>query len=117
MYGLTASAEVWARHGAEHPMGADFTGLQDIAPQTLDEPTALAYTETVPQSLLREMYVAGTPDQIVEQLAVWRDHGLRYVVLANGSGSQRSLRKGMTSAVPFRKVLRGLKRFSRTRAA
>jgi phthiodiolone/phenolphthiodiolone dimycocerosates ketoreductase len=117
MYGLTASAEVWARHGAEHPMGADFTGLQDIAPQTLDEPTALAYTETVPQSLLREMYICGTPGQIVEQLAVWRDHGLRYVVLVNGSGSQRSLRKGITSAVPFRKMLRGLKRFSRTRAA
>ena len=117
MYGLTGSADAWARHGAEHPMGADFTGLQDIAPQTLDEPTALAYTETVPQSLLREMYICGTPDQIVEQLAGWRDHGLRYVVLVNGSGSQRSLRKGMTSAVPFRKVLRGLKRFSRTRAA
>jgi phthiodiolone/phenolphthiodiolone dimycocerosates ketoreductase len=117
MYGLTASAEVWARHGAEHPMGADFTGLQDIVPQTLDESTALAYTETVPQSLLREMYISGTPGQIVEQLAVWRDHGVRYVVLANGSGSQKSLRKGMTSAVPFRKVLRGLKRFSRTRAA
>jgi phthiodiolone/phenolphthiodiolone dimycocerosates ketoreductase len=117
MYGLTASAELWARHGAEHPMGADFTGLQDFAPQTLDEQTALSYTAKVPQSLLREMYVAGTPEQIIDQIAVWRDHGLRYVVLANGGGVQASLRKGMTSAVPFAKVLRGLKRLSRTRAA
>ena len=117
MYGLTASAQVWARHGAEHPMGADFAGLQDIAPQTLDEPTALAYTAQVPRTLLREMYIAGTPDEIVEQIAVWRDHGLRYIVLANGGGVQASLRKAMTSAVPFRKVLRALKRLSRTRAA
>jgi phthiodiolone/phenolphthiodiolone dimycocerosates ketoreductase len=109
-YGLTGSAEVWARHGAEHPMGADFTGLQDIAPQTLDERTALAYTAQVPASLMREMYIAGTPDQVIEQLAVWRDHGLRYVVLVNCGGSQRSLRKGVTSAVPFSKIMWGLRK-------
>ena len=110
MYGLTASAAVWARHGAAHPMGADFKGLQDIAPQTLDEQTALAYTAKVPHSLLREMYLAGTPDQVVEQLAVWRDHGLRYVVVINASGSQRSLRKGVTSAAPFARILSGLRK-------
>jgi phthiodiolone/phenolphthiodiolone dimycocerosates ketoreductase len=109
-YGLTASAEVWARHGVEHPMGADFTGAQDIQPQTLDEQTALAYTAKVPRSLLNEMYLAGTADQVVEQVAEWRDHGLRYIVIANSSGSQRSMRKGMTSAVPFAKIMRGLRR-------
>jgi phthiodiolone/phenolphthiodiolone dimycocerosates ketoreductase len=40
MCALTGSAEVWARHGVEHPMGADFTGTQDIQPQTVDEQTA-----------------------------------------------------------------------------
>jgi phthiodiolone/phenolphthiodiolone dimycocerosates ketoreductase len=110
MYGLTGSAEMWARHGAEHPMGADFTGLQDIQPQTLDEQTALAYTAKVPPSLLREMYVAGTPDEVVDQVAVWRDHGLRYIIAANGGGVQKSLRKGMASSMPFAKVLRGLKK-------
>lgn len=110
MYGLTGSADVWARHGAEHPMGPDFKGLQDIAPQLLDEQTALAYTAMVPRSLLREMYVCGTPDEIVDQIAVWRDHGLRYLVVANGSGVQRSLRKGVVSAMPFAKIMRGLKK-------
>jgi len=110
MYGLTSSAEVWARHGAEHPMGPDFKGLQDIAPQLLDERTALAYTAMVPRSLLREMYISGTPDEVVDQIAVWRDHGLRYLVVVNGSGAQRSLRKGMVSALPFGKIMRGLKK-------
>jgi len=110
MYGLTASAEIWARHGIEHPMGPDFTGAQDIQPQTLDEETALEYTSKVPRSLLEEMYLTGTPDQVIEKVAEWRDHGLRYVVVANSSGAQRSLRKGMASAVPFGKIMRGLKR-------
>jgi phthiodiolone/phenolphthiodiolone dimycocerosates ketoreductase len=110
MYGLTASSEIWARHGIEHPMGPDFTGAQDIQPQTLDEETALEYTSKVPRSLLEEMYLTGTPDQVIEKVAEWRDHGLRYVVVANSSGAQRSLRKGMASAVPFGKIMRGLKR-------
>jgi phthiodiolone/phenolphthiodiolone dimycocerosates ketoreductase len=110
MYGLTASAEIWARHGIEHPMGPDFTGAQDIQPQTLDEETALEYTSKVPRSLLEEMYLTGTPDQVIEKVAEWRDHGLRYVVVANSSGAQRSLRKGMASAVPFAKIMRGLKK-------
>lgn len=110
MYGLTASAEIWARHGAEHPMGSDFTGAQDIQPQTLDEKTALEYTAKVPRSVLDEMYLTGTPDQVIAKVAEWRDHGLRYVVVANSSGAQRSLRKGMASAMPFAKILRGLRK-------
>jgi phthiodiolone/phenolphthiodiolone dimycocerosates ketoreductase len=54
--------------------------------------------------------VAGTADQVVEQVAEWRNQGLRYLVVANSSGSQRSLRKGMASAMPFAKIIRGLKK-------
>lgn len=110
MYGLTASGEVWARHGVEHPMGADFTGAQDIQPQTIDEQKALEYTAKVPRSVLDEMYLTGTPDQVIEQVAEWRDHGLRYIIVANSSGLQRSLRKGMASSMPFAKIMRGLKK-------
>jgi phthiodiolone/phenolphthiodiolone dimycocerosates ketoreductase len=56
------------------------------------------------------MYLTGTPDQVIEQVAEWRDNGLRYVIVANSSGLQHSLRKGMASSVPFAKVMRGLKR-------
>jgi hypothetical protein len=30
--------------------------------------------------------------------------------VVNGSGAQRSLRKGMVSALPFGKIMRGLKK-------
>ncbi len=41
--GLYAPAETWARHGAQHPFGADSRGAQDIIPQTLDEATARTF--------------------------------------------------------------------------
>jgi alkanesulfonate monooxygenase SsuD/methylene tetrahydromethanopterin reductase-like flavin-dependent oxidoreductase (luciferase family) len=86
MYPITVGAEMWSRHGAVHPLGADFTGLQDFQPQTLDEQTALSYTAQVPPSLMEEIYLTGTPDEIIEQAAVWRDHGVRYAVVVNACG-------------------------------
>ncbi|WP_157681387.1 hypothetical protein [Mycobacterium sp. JS623] len=56
------------------------------------------------------MYLTGTPDQVIDKVTEWRDHGVRYVVVANSSGAQRSLRKGMASAMPFAKILRGLRK-------
>lgn len=107
---LVVPGEVWTRHGARHPLGNDFAGMQDLIPQTFDEQTALSYTATVPPSLLREVVVAGTPDEIVDQVAKWRDHGLRYGVLVNLSFLQSSLRKGLATSLPFAKILRGLTR-------
>jgi phthiodiolone/phenolphthiodiolone dimycocerosates ketoreductase len=43
MTALGVPAEAWARHGVEHPMGADFAGVQDLIPQTMDKQTVLSY--------------------------------------------------------------------------
>ena len=61
----------------------------------------------IPPSLVREMLLNGTPDEVIEQAAHWRDCGVRYMVLANVSFLQRSLRKGLTSVQPFNKIVRG----------
>src|ERR1700757_4121820 len=106
MYGLAAPAEAWSRHGLQHPLGADFAGLQDIQPHTFDEQTALSYTAQVPPSLLKEWYLTGTPDQVIEQAAEWRDHGVQHLIAINVSGLQRSLRKGMVASAPFARILR-----------
>jgi phthiodiolone/phenolphthiodiolone dimycocerosates ketoreductase len=52
----------------------------------------------------------GTPDQVIEQAAQWRDSGVRYIVLANVSFLGRSLRKGLGAAIPFTKIVHGLKK-------
>jgi alkanesulfonate monooxygenase SsuD/methylene tetrahydromethanopterin reductase-like flavin-dependent oxidoreductase (luciferase family) len=86
-------AEYWAVAASAKPGGA----LRPV-------PTA------VPPSTIREGLLNGTPQEVIEQAAEWRDHGLRYLVVANMSALQSSLRKGLGSSTPFFKILRGLKR-------
>ncbi|HET9877588.1 MAG TPA: LLM class flavin-dependent oxidoreductase [Mycobacterium sp.] len=109
-WALAAPAETWARHGVQHPLGADFSGVQDLVPQTIDEQTALAYTAKVPASLMKELCFNGTADDVLDQVAQWRDHGLRYLLVTNGSQLNPSVRKGLAATVPHLKVLRGLKK-------
>jgi phthiodiolone/phenolphthiodiolone dimycocerosates ketoreductase len=107
---LAAPAEVWARHGAAHPMGPDFSGVQDLVPQTIDQQTALSYAAKVPASLMREITFNGTPTEVIDQVADWRDQGLRYLVIINGSVLNPSLRKGLSTTLPYLNLLRGLKK-------
>jgi len=109
-FALSAHAELWARHGASHPLGVDFTGAQDIIPQTLDQQTVLSVTADVPPSLLKECLLVGTPGDVIEQVAEWRDHGLRYPIIGNLSSLQSSLRRGLAANLPFTKILRRLRK-------
>ena len=109
-FGLNASDEVFVRHGAQHPLGAGFAGAQDLLPHGIDEQTALSHAAAVPPAVLREFFLNGTPDEVIEQAAQWRDCGVRYTVLINASILQRSLRKGFVSQLPFNKIVRGLKK-------
>src|SRR5579875_1122234 len=107
---LAAPAEAWARHGAEHPLGADFSGVQDLLPQTMDKETALSYTKNVPASLMKEITFNGTPDEVIDQVAQWRDNGLRYLLIINASPLNPRLRKSLAANAPFVKILRSLKK-------
>jgi phthiodiolone/phenolphthiodiolone dimycocerosates ketoreductase len=106
-FALNAPAELWERHRVAHPLGG---GYQDIIPQILDEESVLSYTSNVPLTLLKDACLQGTPDEILEQLAEWRDHGLSYPVLLNLSTVQPSLRRGLAAGNPFAKILRGVRK-------
>lgn len=109
-YALCAPGDYWARHGAEHPLGPRSTGVQELLPHTLDEATALAYVRAVPTSLIRNFVLAGTPAEVLDRLAEWRDHGLAYPVLLSMGLLQPSLATGLRSNAAYLRVLRGLKR-------
>jgi phthiodiolone/phenolphthiodiolone dimycocerosates ketoreductase len=106
-FALNIPAELWKRHGVVHPLGS---GYQDIIPQVFDEESVLKYTSNVPVSLLKEACLQGTHDEIVDQLADWRDHGLSYPVLSNLSTLQPSLRRGLAAGKPFAKIMRGVRK-------
>ena len=105
---LLAPAHMWERHGAQHPLGLS-AGGQDILPQLIDEQTALSYTRQVPLSLLKEALLTGTPDDVVEQAAEWRDQGVRHITVGNITALQPSLRKGLQSTIPFLQAIRKLR--------
>lgn len=107
---LAAPAEAWKRHGVQHPLGANFSGVQDLVPQLIDERTALSYTAAVPPSLMKEIFFNGTADEVIDQVAEWRDRGLRYLMVINGSQLNPSLRKGLAASLPLGRVLRGLRK-------
>jgi phthiodiolone/phenolphthiodiolone dimycocerosates ketoreductase len=107
---LNGPDEFFAEHGVRHPLGPGFSGGQDLLPQSWDEKEALALIESIPPSLMREMALVGTPTQVVEQAAEWRDCGVRYVVIVHMSPMQRSARRGLAAQLPFFKVIQGLKR-------
>lgn len=109
-FALNFPADLWARHGVEHPLGHDFTGAQDFLPQQLAEQTVLSYARRAPVSLLEEALLFGPPEDVIAQAAEWRDHGLRYLVACNVSFLQPSLRKSLGSATPYFRILRGLKK-------
>jgi phthiodiolone/phenolphthiodiolone dimycocerosates ketoreductase len=109
-FALGLSSDLWERHGVEHPLGKGFSGSQDLVPQTMSATSALAYASRAPESLLREALLTGTPDEVIDQAARWRDHGAQYIVLCNSSSLQPSLSKGLASSGPFSKILRGVKR-------
>ncbi len=108
--GLCIPGWAWAEHGAQHPLGESFGGFQDIVPQTFDERTALAYAAAVPISLMKQFLLTGTPGEVIDRLAKWRDHGVRYPVLCNVSAMQKRLSRGLASTLPFVKILRGIRK-------
>jgi len=109
-YSLLIPDSDWAMHGARHPMGEGFTGFQDILPQLLDEATVLSHVAAAPLSLIRQCLLSGTPDEILDQLAAYRDHGVRYPVLLNASPIQPKLSRGLPTALPFMRILRGIRK-------
>jgi len=109
-FALNIPADVWTSHGVRHPLGDEFAGAQDLIPQTLEEQTVLSYIKRVPVSLAKQAFLTGTPEDVIDQAAEWRDHGLRYLVVGNASAIQPSLRKGLAAGGPFFNTLRGLKK-------
>ena len=109
-YALCAPADYWARHGAEHPLGADHTGVVDLVPQVIDEPTALDYARRTPTSLIRNFTLAGTPSEILDKLAEWRDNGVEYPILLNLGQLQPSLTKSMLTNAAFAQILHGIRK-------
>jgi phthiodiolone/phenolphthiodiolone dimycocerosates ketoreductase len=84
--GLLAPATVWARCDAKHPLGEDYRGLVDLMPHQLTRAEAEKAIAQVPDKVLHEWLVVGTPRQILARLRAFSDAGLRHAVIFPTSG-------------------------------
>ena len=109
-WALSAPSEFFAHHGAVHPMGDGFSGMQDHVAFTIDERTILEKAAQVPLRVVKGMMLAGTVDDVLAQASVWRDHGVHHIVVVNFGPMQPDVRGALRTMRPFNKVLRGLKR-------
>lgn len=107
---LNASDAFFEEHGLQHPLGVGFSGAQDLLPQDWDEQTALANIKGIPPSFMREMALVGSPTEVLDQAAEWRDCGVRHMLLVNVAFMQRSLRNAIGGLLPFMKVVRGVRK-------
>ncbi len=110
LFVLNSSAEDWERHGAQHPMGPEFKGVQDLIPQLIDEETALHYAAIAPRGLVKELFAVGMPDEVVDQLAMFRDSGMQCLVVGNMGALHPKLSRSAAAMMPYLKVLRRLKK-------
>ncbi|WP_405136836.1 LLM class flavin-dependent oxidoreductase [Nocardia sp. NBC_01388] len=79
--GLMAPGAVWTRCGAKHPFGEDFRGLIDLMPHQLTRAEVLAAIEEVPDEVLYEWLVIGTPAEVLARVRALADAGLRHAII------------------------------------
>ena len=104
-FALNLPAEVWARHGASHPLGEDFTGTaRHHSANARRSDRAVVCVRRAGVAAAGDLLV-GTPDEVIDQAAEWRDHGLQYLVVCNISALQPSLRRALAASAPFMKIL------------
>lgn len=108
-YALGVRSELWERHGAEHPLGSGHTGFRELLPHTMTREQVEELTQNVPEGVLREAILAGTPAQIRDRLAELRDQGLSHPVLVN-AGPLFRFRWVPAMSASFIKLVRMLKK-------
>jgi phthiodiolone/phenolphthiodiolone dimycocerosates ketoreductase len=80
---LTGSASTFARHGYEHPLGEGVVGLTSFVPSRLGRGQALRLAAAVPDAVILDTVVAGSPSTIATRLADLGAAGARHLQLVN----------------------------------
>ena len=80
---LTGSAATFARHGHEHPLGAGVVGLTSFVPTGLGRDTALGLAAAVPDAVVLDTVIAGSPASVAERLAAIVRAGARHIQIVN----------------------------------
>jgi phthiodiolone/phenolphthiodiolone dimycocerosates ketoreductase len=106
---LTLPASAFERYATTHPLGAAAVGVTEYIPGRVARDESLAMIEAIPEQLVRDYVLHGSPDDIQRQLDPYVKNGLEHVVilnvapLANPAGARESfaLLDGMATGLTF----------------
>jgi len=82
-YTLILPNEQFERYGIEHPLGKDYYGLLDYIPTHYDRKTMIEALDKVPTELCNDLFLHGTPDEIIGKIEEYMKVGLKHIVLYN----------------------------------
>jgi phthiodiolone/phenolphthiodiolone dimycocerosates ketoreductase len=80
---LTRPAEAYAARGAVHPLGEGVFGLTSFLPTQYGREEAVALAKAVPDQVVRDTVIHGTPDEVAAQLRGFLDAGAKHIQLTN----------------------------------
>jgi phthiodiolone/phenolphthiodiolone dimycocerosates ketoreductase len=97
---LLLPGALWRKHGLDHPLGADFEGFPDFVPEEVTAEHIESANRQATPELLGDGVIAGSIDEVADEIRGLVGAGLRHVVLwnvgplASGAGPADLLRLG-----------------------
>ena len=83
IFALVKDDEDFRRYGATHPFGKNFVGNRDFIPTSYDRKQIMNALDKVPLKLLEDVFLLGTPDEIIGQIEKYTKLGLQHIILCN----------------------------------
>jgi phthiodiolone/phenolphthiodiolone dimycocerosates ketoreductase len=70
-------------YGVNHPFGENFAGFRDFIPSRCGRELVLNAIDKVPLKMLENIFLFGTPDEIIDQIEDYVKVGLKHIILCN----------------------------------
>lgn len=80
---LEMPSSSFEKYGVEHPLGEDAHGLLHYIPSRLSKEEVLNAIEKVPEEVVRERYIYGSSDDIIDSIEKYQSLGMEHIVLWN----------------------------------
>jgi phthiodiolone/phenolphthiodiolone dimycocerosates ketoreductase len=86
LLGLMCSADLWAKHGLQHPAGDKCRGLVDLIFHELDPHELRELAPKIPFELVEEFMFIGNADEIAHRASGYAANGMEHVIVGNTTG-------------------------------
>ena len=80
---LVLPSQAYEERGYTHPLGDSFYGIRDFIPARYGKDEVLKALDQVPEEMVHDYTVHGTPDELVARVREYEAAGLQHVVMWN----------------------------------